>query len=73
MFSGESAGSILGGYIYDLYGGAWLFRLFAYCSALMCFLNILSNLFGLTKDVKNCNFVAVATKADNKEPIEIDK
>ncbi|XP_001946757.2 major facilitator superfamily domain-containing protein 6-like protein B [Acyrthosiphon pisum] len=64
---GESLGSLLGGYLFYSYGGVWSFRFFACSSALMCFLNILSNRFGLTKDLKNCNFVAVSTTENNQK------
>jgi len=67
FFIGESLGSLLGGYLFYSYGGVWSFRFFAYSSALMCFLNILSNRFGLTKDLTNCNFVAVSTTENNQK------
>lgn len=66
-FIGESLGSLLGGYLFGSYGGVWSFRFFAYSSAFMCFLNILSNRFGLTKDLVNCNFVTVSMIENNKD------
>ncbi|XP_015372475.1 PREDICTED: uncharacterized protein LOC107167802 [Diuraphis noxia] len=50
---GETLGSLLGGYLFKLYGGVWSFRFFAYCSTSMCFLNILSNRFGFTKVISD--------------------
>lgn len=34
-------GSLLGGYLYSIVGGAATFRLFAYGSALMCVIHLL--------------------------------
>ncbi|XP_060873291.1 major facilitator superfamily domain-containing protein 6-like protein B [Metopolophium dirhodum] len=64
---GESLGSLLGGFLFGSYGGVWTFRFFAYSSALLCFLNILSNRFGLTKDLTNYDFVAVSMKVNNQK------
>lgn len=67
MFTGESLGSLVGGYLFDEYGGLWSFRFFAFTSALMCLLNIFSNIFGLTKEMKNKDFDAVPVEtSDNK-------
>ncbi|XP_026804922.1 major facilitator superfamily domain-containing protein 6-like isoform X1 [Rhopalosiphum maidis] len=63
----ESLGSLLGSYLFDSYGGVWSFRFFAYSSAFMCFLNILSNRFGITKDLINLNFVTVSMTENNKD------
>lgn len=49
-FTGESIGSLLGGYLFDTYGGVWSFRFFSYMSVLMCFLSIVTNYFGLTME-----------------------
>lgn len=38
---GISVGSLLGGYLYNVYGGAQTFRLFSYGSALMCAIHLL--------------------------------
>lgn len=38
---GVSLGSLIGGCLYDKYGGAQTFRLFAYGSALMCAIHLL--------------------------------
>lgn len=64
---GESLASLLGGFLFQSYGGVWSFRFFAYSSAFMCFLNILSNRFGLTKDLANCNFVPVSMIENSKD------
>ncbi|CAI6360560.1 unnamed protein product [Macrosiphum euphorbiae] len=69
---GESLGSLLGGFLFGSYGGVWSFRFFAYSSALMCFLNILSNRFGLTKDLMNNNFVAVPMTENNQKSDDAD-
>ncbi|CAI6361319.1 unnamed protein product [Macrosiphum euphorbiae] len=69
---GESLGSLLGGFLFGSYGGVWSFRFLAYGSALMCFLNILSNRFGLTKDLTNNNFVAVPMTENNQKNDEVD-
>lgn len=66
-FIGESLASLLGGFLFQSYGGVWSFRFFAYSSAFMCFLNILSNRFGLTKDLANCNFVPVSMIENSKD------
>ncbi|XP_022177887.1 major facilitator superfamily domain-containing protein 6-like protein B, partial [Myzus persicae] len=63
---GESLGSLLGGYLFYSYGGVWSFRFFAYSSATICFLNILCNRIGLTKDLTKCKFVAVSVTENNK-------
>ncbi|XP_060834215.1 major facilitator superfamily domain-containing protein 6-like protein B isoform X1 [Rhopalosiphum padi] len=47
---GESIGSLLGGYLFDTYGGVWSFRFFAVMSICMCFIVIVTNYFGLTKE-----------------------
>lgn len=49
----------MGGYLFDAQGGLWSFRFFACLSTLMCILNILSNIFGFTKDIRNDDFDAV--------------
>lgn len=68
LFIGEALASLLGGQLFDSYGGVWSFRFFAYCSAFMCFLNILSNRIGLTKDLTNCDFVVVS-KIENYQDV----
>ncbi|XP_025200118.1 uncharacterized protein LOC112598028 [Melanaphis sacchari] len=65
-YMGEFLGCLLGGYLFDSYGGMWSFRFFAFSSAFMCFLNILSNRFGLTRNLKNYNFVSVSMTENNK-------
>jgi len=67
LLIGDSLGSLLGGYLFDSYGGVWSFRFFAYSSALLCFINILCNRFGLTKNLTNCNFVTVPMIENNKD------
>lgn len=63
---GESLGSLLGGYLFDAYGGLWSFRFFAYFTTLMCFLNILANIFGFTKRQKDSDdFVAVPVETNS--------
>ncbi|KAL4082822.1 hypothetical protein QTP88_029478 [Uroleucon formosanum] len=64
---GESLGSLIGGYLFDSYGGVWSFRFFAYSSAFVCFLTILSNRFGLSKELTNSNFVAVPTTENDQK------
>lgn len=39
--TGVSLGSLLGGYLYNAFGGAQTFRLFAYGSGLMCVIHLL--------------------------------
>lgn len=65
MFTGESFGNLLGGYLFDVYGGLWLFRFFALTSALMCLLNIFSNILGLTKKKEEFDAIPVEIN-DNK-------
>ncbi|XP_016660309.1 major facilitator superfamily domain-containing protein 6-like protein B isoform X2 [Acyrthosiphon pisum] len=69
---GESLGSLLGGFLFGSYGGVWSFRFFAYSSAFLCFLNILTNRFGLTKDLTNYGFAAVPTKENNQKNDDVD-
>lgn len=62
-------GSLVGGYLFDTYGGVWTFRFFASCSAFICFANILTNFFGITKNLKNPNDKTISTETyayDNK-------
>lgn len=61
--TGESIGSILGGYLFDSYGGVWSFRFFAYSSAFTCLLTIVTNYFGITKELKNSDNNIVSTKS----------
>lgn len=71
-FTGDSMGSILGGYFFDSYGGVWAFRFFACASALMCVLNLLSYHFGFIKELKNNNFSAVPTESNTKDAIAME-
>ncbi|VVC36466.1 Major facilitator superfamily domain,Major facilitator superfamily associated domain [Cinara cedri] len=67
---GESLGSLMGGFVFDSYGGVWAFRFFACCSALACCLNVVLNFFGLTRDTTTIvlNIDEKPTKTDeNKE------
>lgn len=65
-FAGESIGSLLGGYLFDTYGGVWSFRFFAYMSIFMCFINIAVNYFGLTKESITLSINAESTNMDLK-------
>lgn len=64
-FTGESIGSLLGGYLFDTYGGVWSFRFFSYMSVLMCFLSIVNNYFGLTRE-------SAITSKDNAGSTNVD-
>lgn len=63
---GESIGSLLGGYLFDTYGGVWSFRFFSYMSICMCFITILTNYFGLTKGSTALKVDAESTNMDLK-------
>lgn len=67
IFTGESLGSVLGGYLFDSYGGVWSFRFFAYMSATMCCVNILSNIVGVTKNLKAFNTDVESKKTEPSE------
>lgn len=45
FFIGVSLGTLLGGYLYDIYGGAETFLIFAYGSAIMCAIHLLCRNF----------------------------
>ncbi|KAL4082826.1 hypothetical protein QTP88_029482 [Uroleucon formosanum] len=61
---GESIGSLLGGYLFDTYGGVWSFRFFSYISVFMCFLSIVTNCFGLTMEPNTFKENAELTNTD---------
>ncbi|CAI6357550.1 unnamed protein product [Macrosiphum euphorbiae] len=63
---GESIGSLLGGYLFDTYGGVWSFRFFSYMSVLMCFLSVVTNYFGLTRESITSKDHAESTNMDLK-------
>ncbi|XP_022179018.1 major facilitator superfamily domain-containing protein 6-like [Myzus persicae] len=63
---GESIGSLVGGYLFDTYGGVWSFRFFSYMSLLMCSITILTNYFGLTKESTTLKDNAESTNMDLK-------
>uniref|UniRef100_A0A2H8TT59 Major facilitator superfamily domain-containing protein 6 n=1 Tax=Melanaphis sacchari TaxID=742174 RepID=A0A2H8TT59_9HEMI len=63
---GESIGSLLGGYLFDTYGGVWSFRFFAYTSIVMCFISIVTNYFGLVKEPITVKINAESTNMDMK-------
>jgi len=65
-FTGESIGSLLGGYLFDTYGGVWSFRFFSYMSVVMCFLSIVTNYFGLTRESITSKDNAESTNTDLK-------
>lgn len=62
--TGESIGSLLGGYLFDTYGGVWSFRFFSYISVFMCFLSIVTNCFGLTMEPNTFKENAELTNTD---------
>lgn len=64
--TGESIGSLLGGYLFDTYGGVWSFRFFSYMSVLMCFLSIVTNYFGSTIESITLKENAESTNTDLK-------
>lgn len=71
--TGDGLGSLLGGYLFDSYGGVWTFRFFACCSVFMCFVNIMCNYFGLMKDMKNDNDTETSMKSVNNKSIVVDR
>lgn len=73
IVTGESLGSVLGGYLFDSYGGVWSFRFFAYLSATMCCVNILSNITGFTKNLKTLNTDVELKKTEPSESNVNDK
>ncbi|XP_060873608.1 LOW QUALITY PROTEIN: major facilitator superfamily domain-containing protein 6-like protein A [Metopolophium dirhodum] len=63
---GDSIGSLLGGYLFDTHGGVWSFRFFSYMAVFVCFLSIVTNYFGLTKESFNLKENAESTNTDLK-------
>jgi len=70
---GECVGSLLGGYLFDSYGGVWSFRFFAFGSAILCVVNTIIKIFGWSKDLEALNNDAAPTKTDVKETNITDK
>uniref|UniRef100_A0A2S2R414 Major facilitator superfamily domain-containing protein 6 n=1 Tax=Sipha flava TaxID=143950 RepID=A0A2S2R414_9HEMI len=68
---GDSLGSLLGGYLFGSYGGLWSFRFFAYGSALMCCINILTNWLGLTQDLKTTNVDTALENVDDNNKTNV--
>jgi len=64
--TGDSIGSLLGGYLFDTYGGVWSFRFFSYMAVFVCFLSIVTNYFGLIKKSINLKENAELTNTDLK-------
>ncbi|XP_008183664.1 major facilitator superfamily domain-containing protein 6-like protein B isoform X2 [Acyrthosiphon pisum] len=63
---GDSIGSLLGGYLFDTYGGVWSFRFFSCMAVFACFLSIVTNCFGLIKESINLKENAESTNTDLK-------
>jgi len=64
--TGDSIASLLGGYLFDTYGGVWSFRFFSYIAVFACFLSIVTNCFGLTKESITSKENAELTNTDLK-------
>ncbi|CAI6371703.1 unnamed protein product [Macrosiphum euphorbiae] len=63
---GDSIASLVGGYLFDTYGGVWSFRFFSYIAVFACFLSIVTNCFGLTKESITLKENAESTNTDLK-------
>ncbi|XP_050443467.1 uncharacterized protein LOC126847359 [Adelges cooleyi] len=62
IVGGDSLGSFIGGFVYEAYGGAGMFKYCSYVSGFMCLLQVLCNIFGVSKELKNKDFTPVSTQ-----------
>ncbi|XP_050432844.1 uncharacterized protein LOC126840886 isoform X2 [Adelges cooleyi] len=62
LAGGDCAGSLIGGYLYEAFGGERMFKLSSFIVAILCVLHILSGIFSLSKEFKIKDFTPVSTQ-----------